>query len=67
MTNINPYSELGVGKTAEIDEIKKQYRKLAREHHPDKGGNPEKFKKISEAYSILSDEKKKKNIRSIWL
>jgi molecular chaperone DnaJ len=55
----NYYEILGVPETANNDEIKKSYRKLAMEHHPDKGGNEEKFKKISEAYDILSDNNKR--------
>ncbi|MDO8554385.1 MAG: molecular chaperone DnaJ [Candidatus Micrarchaeota archaeon] len=54
------YDLLGVTKTSTPDEIKKAYRKLAMEHHPDKGGNAEKFKEISEAYAALSDEQKRK-------
>ena len=53
------YKMLGVSKTATADEIKKAYRKLAREAHPDAGGDEEKFKDINEAYEVLSDEKKR--------
>jgi molecular chaperone DnaJ len=58
------YETLGVGRTADADEIRKSYRKLARKFHPDL--NPgdkaaeERFKKVQEAYDILSDENKKK-------
>jgi DnaJ family protein A protein 2 len=54
------YEVLGVSKTSDANEIKKAYKKLAVKHHPDKGGNEEEFKKISHAYSVLSDEKKRK-------
>ncbi len=57
------YQVLGVSKSAKADEIKKAYRKLAMQFHPDKNqGNKkaeEKFKEMSEAYEILSDEKKR--------
>lgn len=53
------YDVLGVSKNASKDEIKKAYRKLAMKEHPDKGGDPEKFKKISEAYETLSDDDKR--------
>jgi curved DNA-binding protein len=53
------YSTLGVGKNATEDDIKKAYRKLAMKHHPDRGGDEATFKKISEAYDILSDPQKK--------
>jgi len=54
------YKSLGVQKNASKDDIKKAFRKLAHEHHPDKkGGNAEKFKEVSEAYSVLSDDKKR--------
>ncbi|MBX4188089.1 MAG: DnaJ domain-containing protein, partial [Candidatus Doudnabacteria bacterium] len=49
------YTTLGVPKTATPEEIKKAYRRLAHEHHPDKGkGDSEKFKQINEAYQVLS-------------
>ena len=57
------YQTLGVARDADEDEIRKAYRKLARKHHPDL--NPgdkaaeERFKKVQEAYDILSDPKKK--------
>lgn len=63
------YRELGLEKGASEDEIKKAYRKLALKYHPDR--NPtdrkkaeEKFKKISEAYAVLSDPKKRKQYDS---
>lgn len=58
------YKELGVAKTATQEEIKKAYRKLAVKYHPDKNkgdkASEEKFKKISEAYAVLSDTEKRK-------
>lgn len=56
----NYYDTLGVKKTATEDEIKKAFRKLARKHHPDAGGEEETFKSINEAYEILSDKDKRK-------
>lgn len=53
------YSILGVAKNATHDEIKKSYRKLANVHHPDKGGDEEKFKEVKEAYETLSDAQKR--------
>ena len=53
------YDILGVSNTANPDEIKKAYRKLANQHHPDKGGDEHKFKEISVAYDVLSDSNKR--------
>jgi molecular chaperone DnaJ len=55
------YNILGVDKKATPDDIKKAFRKLAHKYHPDKGGTDEaKFKEITEAYSVLSDERKRR-------
>jgi molecular chaperone DnaJ len=57
------YEVLGVSKTASKDEIKDSYRKLALQYHPDRNKAPdaeEKFKEISEAYAVLSDEEKRR-------
>uniref|UniRef100_A0A6C0KXF2 J domain-containing protein n=1 Tax=viral metagenome TaxID=1070528 RepID=A0A6C0KXF2_9ZZZZ len=53
------YKILEVSKDASSDLIKKQYKKLALKHHPDRGGDPEMFKKVSEAYQTLSDSEKR--------
>jgi len=55
----NFYEVLGVDEKATQDDIKKKYRKLAKENHPDTGGNEELFKKISTAYDVLGDERKR--------
>ena len=59
------YKILGVEKSASVEDIKKSYRKLALKWHPDKNPNnklaEENFKKISEAYAVLSDTEKRKN------
>jgi DnaJ-class molecular chaperone len=57
----DPYQTLGIQKGAPEDEVKKAYRKLAMKHHPDKGGDPEQFKKIQGAYDVLSDSDKRRN------
>lgn len=60
----NYYDILGVDKKASQDEVKKAFRKLAQKHHPDKGGDEATFKEITEAYSTLSDEKKRREYDS---
>jgi molecular chaperone DnaJ len=59
MPNKDYYATLGVLKTATDDDIKKAFRRLAHEHHPDKGGDPTKFKDINEAYQVLGDKQKR--------
>lgn len=53
------YERLGVSKDASPEEIKRAYRDLARQHHPDKGGDAEKFKSIQEAAEVLTDERRR--------
>ncbi len=53
------YAILGVPKNASADDVKKAFRRLAHEHHPDKGGDAQKFKDLNEAYQILSDPQKR--------
>ena len=48
---------LGVSPGATLDEVKKAFKNLALKHHPDKGGNEEKFKEITEAYEVLSGKR----------
>ena len=57
--NKSLYDILGVQTADSCTDMKKAYFKLARTHHPDKGGDPEKFKEITKAYEILSDERKR--------
>ena len=57
----NFYDVLGIQKDASEGDIRKAYKKLAIKYHPDKGGDEEKFKEISEAYSVLSDSQKRQN------
>lgn len=49
------YSTLGIERNASQEEIKQAFRKLAREHHPDRGGDEAKFKQLNEAYTVLND------------
>ena len=55
------YNILEINKTATAEDIKKSYRKMSLKHHPDrKGGDSEMFKKVNEAYEVLSDPQKKR-------
>jgi molecular chaperone DnaJ len=59
-TSKDYYNVLGIEKGATKDDVKKAFRKLAHQYHPDKqGGNEQKFKEINEAYQILSDDRKR--------
>lgn len=53
------YDLLGVEKNATMDQIKKAFRKKALKEHPDKGGDPDKFKEISYAHEVLTDRDKR--------
>lgn len=55
----NLYQILGLERSASADDIKRAYKKLAVQNHPDKGGDEKKFQEISNAYDVLSDPKKK--------
>ena len=55
----NYYKILNIDKDATKEEIKRAYKKLAKEYHPDHGGDENRFKEINEAYSILSDDEKR--------
>ena len=59
INNDEYYNILGVDKNADKKTIKKAYHKLAVQCHPDKGGDPDKFKSIAEAFEVLSDSEKK--------
>jgi molecular chaperone DnaJ len=60
MSKRDYYEILGIGKDASADEIKKAFRRLAIQHHPDKeGGDEAKFKEINEAYEVLKDPSKR--------
>jgi curved DNA-binding protein len=53
------YATLGVSRTASADEIKRAFRKLASQHHPDKGGDTQKFQEIQAAYDVLGNADKR--------
>ena len=59
MADKDLYGVLGVSRDAETNEIRKAFLKLSKVHHPDKGGDMEKFKEIQEAHEVLTDERKR--------
>jgi len=67
MAGKNYYDILGVKRDATQDDIKKAFRKLASKYHPDAGGDEKKFAEISEAYTTLSDEKKRREYDQMLL
>ena len=58
-----PYQTLGVQETASDQDIKKAYKKLALQHHPDKGGDAKKFQEISEAYESIKTADKRQQLK----
>lgn len=56
---IDHYTTLGVDRTASADEIKRAYRKLASQHHPDRGGDTKRFQEIQAAYDVIGDADKR--------
>jgi len=63
----NCYDILGVSRDSSVDDIKKAYKKAALAHHPDKGGDPEKFKEVSAAAETLTDDRKRREYDSALL
>merc|ERR1719247_3828650 len=59
INNNKLYDVLGIEKNADQRTIKKAWRKLCKTHHPDRGGDPEKFKECEQAYEVLSDPSKR--------
>jgi DnaJ-class molecular chaperone len=59
--NEDYYAILGVKRNATIDDIKYAYRQLAKTHHPDRGGSPEYFSKVTTAYNVLSNPQNRQN------
>lgn len=57
--DIDPYKILGISQDSTLEKVKEAYRALAREHHPDKGGNADKFKIMKSAFKMIVDNIKK--------
>lgn len=64
--SLDYYEILWVSRTSSLEEIKKAYRKKAMEYHPDRWWDENKFKQINEAYSVLSDENKRREYDTYW-
>jgi DnaJ-class molecular chaperone len=60
MSSTSLYDRLGVSRDASKEEIRRAYKDLAREKHPDRGGDEEEFKKIQEAHEVLADEDRRR-------
>ena len=56
----NYYDVLGVNENSSSADITKAFKDLAKKHHPDRGGDEDKFKEVTKAYEVLSDAEKRK-------
>jgi len=67
---VTHYEVLGIASNATAEQVKSAFRNAARIHHPDRGGDPDRFQRVKEAYEILSDPGKRKvydlNLRYAW-
>ena len=59
----DPFAALNIDRDASFNEIKRAYHELSKTHHPDRGGDPEKFKQIAKAYKTLTDKEAQENWR----
>ncbi|CAE7827355.1 DNAJ1, partial [Symbiodinium sp. CCMP2456] len=64
--NSRLYDLLGVDKDASSTDIKKAYHKMAKMHHPDKGGDPDAFKELQRAFEVLSDSERRQTYVRAW-
>ncbi|UJR34718.1 hypothetical protein I4U23_027495 [Adineta vaga] len=61
----DPFAALNIDRDASFNEIKRAYHELSKTHHPDRGGDPEKFKQIAKAYKTLTDKEAQENWRKL--
>ena len=59
--DFNPFVILNIDDDASVSEIKRAYHELAKQHHPDRGRDPEKFKTIARTYETLTNERAREN------